>query len=133
MKKFLILLPVLLGFFMPSILVSRFHEKEPDILASLQIDDQTIIAGLLHDVVEDTSITREELEEAFGSTVLLLVDGVTKLSKLEFRNRHEAQAENLRRMFMAMSSDIRIILIKLADFHRVSVDYILNRTDKKEL
>jgi len=85
------------------------------ILASLQIDDDTIVAGLLHDLVEDTSVTLDEVEEMFGAQVRRLVDGVTKLSKLEFRNRHEAQAENLRRMFMAMSSDIRIILIKLAD------------------
>ena len=85
------------------------------ILASLQIDDQTIVAGLLHDLVEDTSVTLDQVEEMFGPQVRRLVDGVTKLSKLEFRNRHEAQAENLRRMFMAMSSDIRIILIKLAD------------------
>ncbi|MDO4732971.1 MAG: bifunctional (p)ppGpp synthetase/guanosine-3',5'-bis(diphosphate) 3'-pyrophosphohydrolase [Bacillota bacterium] len=85
------------------------------ILASLQIDDDTIIAGLLHDLVEDTAVTLEQVEEMFGAQVRRLVHGVTKLSKLEFRNRHEAQAENLRRMFMAMSSDIRIILIKLAD------------------
>lgn len=85
------------------------------ILTSLQIDDQTIIAGLLHDLVEDTSVTLDQVEEMFGPQVRRLVDGVTKLSKLEFRNRHEAQAENLRRMFMAMSKDIRIILIKLAD------------------
>ncbi len=86
-----------------------------NILASLQIDDATIIAGLLHDVVEDTQYSREDIEAMFGSTVMKLVDGVTKLNKLEFRTRHEAQAENLRKMFMAMSSDIRIILIKLAD------------------
>lgn len=86
-----------------------------EILASMQIDDTTIIAGLLHDVVEDTSVSREEIEEKFGHQTLVLVDGVTKLNKLEFRTRHEAQAENLRKMFMAMSSDIRIILIKLAD------------------
>ncbi len=86
-----------------------------DILAGLQIDDTTIVAGLLHDVVEDTAITPEQMEERFGPDARKLVEGVTKLSKLEFRNRHEAQAENLRRMFMAMSADIRIILIKLAD------------------
>jgi len=86
-----------------------------DILASLQIDDTTIVAGLLHDVVEDTSVTPAQVEEKFGPDARKLVEGVTKLSKLEFRNRHEAQAENLRRMFMAMSADIRIILIKLAD------------------
>ena len=86
-----------------------------EILASLQIDDTTVIAGLLHDVVEDTSIGPEVIEERFGHDACVLVQGVTKLSKLEFRTRHDAQAENLRKMFMAMSSDIRIILIKLAD------------------
>ena len=86
-----------------------------EILTSLQIDDTAIAAGLLHDVVEDTSVPRELIAEKFGPDTLMLVDGVTKLNKLEFRNRHEAQAENLRKMFMAMSSDIRIILIKLAD------------------
>ncbi|MCL1816132.1 MAG: bifunctional (p)ppGpp synthetase/guanosine-3',5'-bis(diphosphate) 3'-pyrophosphohydrolase [Clostridiales bacterium] len=86
-----------------------------NILVGMQIDDDTVIAGLLHDVVEDTRISLEELGEMFGSVVPVLVSGVTKLSKLEFHNRHEAQAENLRKMFMAMASDIRIILIKLAD------------------
>ena len=86
-----------------------------DILAGLQIDDDTIIAGLLHDVLEDTDITMRQIGDQFGSVAPVLVDGVTKLSKLKFNNRHEAQAENLRKMFMAMSSDIRIILIKLAD------------------
>ena len=86
-----------------------------NILTSLQIDDTTIIAGLLHDVVEDTTISAEAIEEKFGHDTCMLVKGVTKLSKLEFRTRHDAQAENLRKMFMAMSSDIRIILIKLAD------------------
>ncbi len=85
------------------------------ILASMEIDDTTIIAGLLHDVVEDTTVSAEEIEEKFGHDAMVLVQGVTKLSKLEFRTRHDAQAENLRKMFMAMSSDIRIILIKLAD------------------
>ncbi|MBQ1501067.1 MAG: bifunctional (p)ppGpp synthetase/guanosine-3',5'-bis(diphosphate) 3'-pyrophosphohydrolase [Firmicutes bacterium] len=85
------------------------------ILTSLQIDDTTIIAGLLHDVVEDTTVSAEAIEEQFGTDVCTLVQGVTKLSKLEFRTRHDAQAENLRKMFMAMSSDIRIILVKLAD------------------
>ena len=86
-----------------------------EILTSLQIDDKAIAAGLLHDVVEDTSVSKEVIAERFGEDTLMLVEGVTKLSKLQFRNRHEAQAENLRRMLMAMSSDIRIILIKLAD------------------
>ncbi len=85
------------------------------ILAGMEIDDTTIIAGLLHDVVEDTTVPPELIAEKFGHDAMVLVQGVTKLSKLEFRTRHDAQAENLRKMFMAMSSDIRIILIKLAD------------------
>ena len=85
------------------------------ILTEIQLDDDAIIAGLLHDVVEDTDIDPAELTKLFGPTVLSLVDGVTKLSKLAFNTRHEAQAENLRKTFMAMSRDIRIILIKLAD------------------
>ncbi|NLF80741.1 MAG: bifunctional (p)ppGpp synthetase/guanosine-3',5'-bis(diphosphate) 3'-pyrophosphohydrolase, partial [Clostridia bacterium] len=85
------------------------------ILASMQIDDTTIIAGLLHDMMEDTKVDPKLIEEKFGHAALVLVQGVTKLSRLEFRTRHDAQAESLRKMFMAMSSDIRIILVKLAD------------------
>lgn len=85
------------------------------ILASMQIDDTTIIAGLLHDMMEDTTVDPSLIEEKFGHDALVLVQGVTKLSRLEFRTRHDAQAESLRKMFMAMSSDIRIILVKLAD------------------
>jgi len=73
------------------------------ILADLELDVETITAGLLHDVIEDTEITREELEEEFGSTILMLVEGVTKLEKLPFHNRFERQAENMRKMIFAMS------------------------------
>lgn len=85
------------------------------ILADLELDIETIAAGLLHDVLEDTSVTREELEEAFGPTVLMLVEGVTKLEKLPVHNRFEHQAENMRKMIFAMAEDVRVILIKLAD------------------
>jgi guanosine-3',5'-bis(diphosphate) 3'-pyrophosphohydrolase len=74
-----------------------------------------IAAGFLHDVVEDTEVTPEEIEQQFGSEVRALVEGVTKLGGIHFTNRTEAQAENLRRMFLAMASDIRVVLVKLAD------------------
>lgn len=86
------------------------------ILADLEMDKETIIAGILHDVVEDTVMTSEELRELFGSEVELLVDGVTKLGQLNYpADKLEVQAENLRKMFLAMAKDIRVILIKLAD------------------
>ncbi len=91
------------------------------ILADLEMDKETIVAGLLHDVVEDTALTDEEVREQFGDDVALLVDGVTKLDKLPFTaddgqtDRLEMQAENLRKMFLAMAKDIRVIIIKLAD------------------
>ena len=85
------------------------------ILADLKMDSPTIIAALLHDVVEDTSYTLQDIEARFGSEVAQLVDGVTKLDRLEVRTREEEQAENLRKMLLAMAKDIRVILIKLAD------------------
>ncbi len=86
------------------------------ILADLELDKETIIAGLLHDVVEDTVMTSEQLREEFGDEVELLVDGVTKLGQLNYSaDKVEVQAENLRKMFLAMAKDIRVILIKLAD------------------
>lgn len=95
------------------------------ILADLELDKETICAGILHDVVEDTILTKEEIEEQFGSDVALLVDGVTKLKQFQAtdasvnmsgdKEKLELQAENLRKMFLAMAKDIRVILIKLAD------------------
>ncbi len=94
------------------------------ILADLELDKETIVAGILHDVVEDTILTDDEIKEQFGADVALLVDGVTKLQQLQFTGENadersadktELQAENLRKMFLAMAKDIRVIMIKLAD------------------
>lgn len=85
------------------------------ILAQMHLDCDAIRAALLHDVVEDTPITEDKIEQLFGETVTRLVIGVTKLDKLQFRDHKEAQAENFRKMIMAMTNDIRVILIKLAD------------------
>ena len=85
------------------------------ILAEMRLDIETLQAALLHDVIEDCDVTKEELESQFGATVAELVDGVSKLDKLKFRDRKEAQAENFRKMVLAMVQDIRVILIKLAD------------------
>ncbi len=93
------------------------------VLADLEMDKETIAAGLLHDVIEDTIMTEDEIGTQFGSDVALLVDGVTKLEQLQFTSEHgdktfdrlEMQAENLRKMFLAMAKDIRVIIIKLAD------------------
>lgn len=85
------------------------------ILADLQIDADSIAAALLHDVVEDTTITLEQLEKDFGKEIAILVDGVTKLSRIEYKSKEEQQMENYRKMFLAMAKDIRVVLIKLAD------------------
>ncbi|MDE0213300.1 MAG: HD domain-containing protein, partial [Deltaproteobacteria bacterium] len=85
------------------------------ILADLKLDLPSIIGGMLHDTVEDTLATLPQIEEQFGPEVAALVDGVTKLSQVNFNSREEKQAENFRKMILAMAKDIRVVLIKLAD------------------
>lgn len=85
------------------------------IMADLHMDVPTILAALLHDVVEDTDVTTQDIKTQFGAQVSELVDGVTKLDKIEFESASQAQAENFRKMFLAMSQDVRVILVKLAD------------------
>jgi guanosine-3',5'-bis(diphosphate) 3'-pyrophosphohydrolase len=85
------------------------------ILLDMEMDDATITAGLLHDVVEDTAVTLDEVREQFGPEVALIVDGLTKISKVEYGSNEERQAESIRKMLLAMAEDIRVILIKLAD------------------
>jgi len=86
-----------------------------EVCAGFGLDTPAIQAALLHDTVEDTKVTLEDLSERFGPTVAELVDGVTKLTELSFQSRDEAQAENYRKMIVAMTRDMRVILIKLAD------------------
>ena len=84
-------------------------------LANLKMDDETICAALLHDVVEDTPVTHEDIKKEFGEEIAEMVAGVTKLSKIQYVSVEEQQVENYRKMFLAMGKDIRVILIKLAD------------------
>src|SRR5512139_1724736 len=86
-----------------------------EILADWHLDGQTLMAALLHDVTEDTSVTKDEISDTFGKPVAELVDGVSKLDKIEFQTAEAAQAENFRKMLLAMARDVRVILIKLAD------------------
>lgn len=86
-----------------------------NILADLHMDHQTLMAALLHDVIEDTEVTKEELAGQFGENVAELVDGVSKLTQIEFKSKAEAQAQNFQKMTLAMAKDIRVILVKLAD------------------
>ncbi|PKM80937.1 MAG: (p)ppGpp synthetase [Firmicutes bacterium HGW-Firmicutes-14] len=104
------------------------------ILANLELDVVTIAAGLLHDVVEDTDIPLESIEEDFGSEIALLVDGVTKLSRIEYKSKMEQQVDNLRKMFLAMAKDIRVILIRLADrLHNMRTLKYMKESKQKEI
>jgi guanosine-3',5'-bis(diphosphate) 3'-pyrophosphohydrolase len=86
-----------------------------EVLANLRVDADTIVAAILHDVIEDTPIAKEELAGRFGDSVAEIVDGVTKLDQIQFKSREEAQAESFRKMLLAMVRDLRVILVKLAD------------------
>lgn len=104
------------------------------ILADLEMDKETIAAGMLHDVVEDTKFTEEDIRKEFGAEVALLVDGVTKLGRLSYSSdKLEVQAENLRKMFLAMAKDIRVIIIKLADrLHNMRTLQFMTSAKQKE-
>ena len=104
------------------------------ILADLEMDKETIVAGMLHDVVEDTTMTLDEISTEFGEEVALLVDGVTKLGQLNYsKDKLEAQAENLRKMFLAMAKDIRVIIVKLADrLHNMRTMEFMTPAKQKE-
>ncbi|MBO5007447.1 MAG: bifunctional (p)ppGpp synthetase/guanosine-3',5'-bis(diphosphate) 3'-pyrophosphohydrolase [Clostridia bacterium] len=100
-------------------------------VAGMQMDVDSICAALLHDVVEDTAYSREDITRLFGEQVALLVDGVTKLDKIEFSNKEERDMENLRKMFLAMASDIRVIIIKFADrMHNMST--LISMSEEKQ-
>src|SRR5215831_8379027 len=86
-----------------------------EVLAEMKLDATAIAAGLLHDAVEDTPATSEQIEADFGDQVAHIVDGVTKIDKIQFANREDRQAENVRKMLLAMVTDVRVVLIKLAD------------------
>src|SRR3972149_9210899 len=104
------------------------------ILTQLKQDPYTIAAGLLHDTIEDTYSTAEEIRDQFGPEVELLVDGVTKISKMTFSTSEEQQAENFRKMLLAMAKDIRVILIKLADrLHNMRTILFISPAKQKEI
>ncbi len=103
------------------------------ILAGLKLDSASIATGLLHDTVEDTGATIEDMERLFGREVARLVDGVTKLNKLDLRSPHSAQAENFRKLLLAMSEDIRVLLVKLADrLHNMRTLHFIKSREKRQ-
>jgi len=105
------------------------------ILTDFYMDDKTIVTALLHDTIEDTLVTPEEIEELFGDDIARLVDGVTKLSKIEAQSENERAAENLRKFLLAMSDDIRVLLVKLADrLHNMrTLHYISNEEKRRRI
>ena len=102
------------------------------ILTDLKLDDETIVTGILHDTIEDTVATPDEIERLFGTNVARLVDGVTKLSKIEAQSENERAAENLRKFLLALSDDIRVLLVKLADrLHNMRTLHHIGNEDKR--
>jgi len=102
------------------------------ILTDLFLDDASIVTALLHDTLEDTLTTPEEIERLFGPEILRLVDGVTKLSKIEAQTENERAAENLRKFLLAMSDDIRVLLVKLADrLHNMRTLHFIASPEKR--
>src|SRR3546814_118811 len=102
------------------------------ILTGLHLDEQTIITALLHDTIEDTLVTYEDIEKNFGPEIARLVDGVTKLSKIEAQTENERAAENLRKFLLAMSDDIRVLLVKLADrLHNMRTLHFIPSAEKR--
>src|SRR5881398_3456248 len=102
------------------------------ILTDLRLDDQTIVTAILHDTIEDTLATPQEIEKLFGKSVARLVDGVTKLSKIEAQSENERAAENLRKFLLALSDDIRVLLVKLADrLHNMRTLHHIPSEDKR--
>ena len=105
-----------------------------EILAEWHLDGQTLMAALLHDVTEDTSVTKDEISDTFGKPVAELVDGVSKLDKIEFQSAEHVQAENFRKMLLAMARDVRVILIKLADrLHNMRTLGAVNPTKRRRI
>ena len=102
------------------------------LMTDLKLDQQTIVTALLHDTVEDTLTTSEEIAKLFGDEIARLVDGVTKLSKIEAQTDNERAAENLRKFFLAMSDDIRVLLVKLADrLHNMRTLHFIKSEEKR--
>ncbi|WPX98958.1 Bifunctional (p)ppGpp synthetase/guanosine-3',5'-bis(diphosphate) 3'-pyrophosphohydrolase [Candidatus Megaera polyxenophila] len=106
-----------------------------EIIAEIRLDTDSIVTAILHDTIEDTDLTLEEIEQNFGKDVAKLVDGVTKLTKIKFHEDNARQAENFRKMLIALSDDIRVLLIKLADrLHNMrTIDFISNQEKKKRI
>ncbi|MEO0786569.1 MAG: RelA/SpoT family protein, partial [Pseudomonadota bacterium] len=104
-----------------------------ELLVQVQLDEATIIAGLLHDVVEDTEVSLDEIRARFGDDVADLVDGVTKLTRLEYRSEETKQAENFQKFILAMVNDIRVLLVKLADrLHNMRTIHHLKKSEKRQ-